>query len=215
MVCKYLKRRSVTSRHAILLQLLVSFLREAGMQPIPEARTENGERPDLRLSLDGVPLLLDVSVTHPTMPSARSSGRSSHALGAARQREYEKMHKYAELGVMEGATVVPLVMESTGALGEGLRQFVSRISSRVRDGEFAGASPSVIERFLTSALAIALQRGNAAILREGASQLDYSRSSDPQHQRSSTRVYRTFRATVTTPSRLARHLGEVMTLVEQ
>ena len=66
---------------------------------------------------------------------------------------------------MERATVVPLVWESTGALGEGLRQFLRRISFRVRDGEFAGASPWVIERFLISALAIALQCGNAAILR--------------------------------------------------
>src|SRR6185436_4470620 len=179
MVCRHLMRRSVTSRHAVLLQLLVSFLRDAGLQPIPEARTENGERPDLRLSLDGVSLLLDLSVTHPTMPSALREGRSSRPLGAARQREYEKRHKYAELAVMEQATVIPLVLESTGAFGEGLRQFVRRISSRVRDGEFAGASPAVIERFLTSALAIALQRGNAAILREGTSQLDYPRSSDP------------------------------------
>ena len=44
MACKRLKRRSVTSRHAVLLQLLVSFLREAGLQPVPEARTEDGER---------------------------------------------------------------------------------------------------------------------------------------------------------------------------
>ena len=73
------------------------------------------------------------------------------------------------------------MLESTGAFGEGLRQFIRRISSRVRDGEFAGASPPVVERFLTSALAIALQRGNAAILREGTSQLDYPRSSNPQH----------------------------------
>src|SRR6185436_20761528 len=46
MACKRLKRRTVTSRHAALLQLLVAFLREAGLQPIPEARTEDGERPD-------------------------------------------------------------------------------------------------------------------------------------------------------------------------
>ena len=48
---------------------------------------------------------------------------------------------------MEGATVIPLVLESTGALGEGLRKFIRRISSRVRDGEFAGASPLVVEGF--------------------------------------------------------------------
>ena len=85
--------------------------------------------------------------------------------------------------MIEGSTVIPLVLESTGALGEGLRQFVRRISFRVRDGEFAGASPAVVERFLINALGIALQRGNAAILREGASQLEHSRSDDPPHRR--------------------------------
>jgi hypothetical protein len=68
MVCRPLMRRSVTSRHTILLQLLVSFLREAGLQPVPEARTEDGERPDLRLILNGAPLVLDLSVTRPTSP---------------------------------------------------------------------------------------------------------------------------------------------------
>ena len=85
------------------------------MQPIPEARTEDGERPDLRLNLDSTRLLLDLSVTHPTMPSALSTGRSSRPLGAARQREYEKKHKYTELATMERATVIPLVLDTTGA----------------------------------------------------------------------------------------------------
>src|SRR5438552_2629773 len=102
-------------------------------------------------------------------PSALSSNRSSRPLGAAGQREYEKKHKFAELATVEDATVVPLVLESTGAFGDGFRQFIRRISSCVRDGEFAVASPPVSERFLTTALAIALQRGNAAVLREGSS----------------------------------------------
>ena len=87
--------RSVTTRHSIVLQLLVSFLRDAGLQPIPEARTEDGERPDLRLSLDGCPLLLDLSITHPASPSFLRSGRGSRPLGAALQRENEKKQKYA------------------------------------------------------------------------------------------------------------------------
>src|SRR6185436_1217236 len=147
------------SRHDTLLQLLVAFLRDAGLQPIPEAQVESGERPDLRLSLDGRTLFLDISVTHPTSPSALRVHRSSRALGAARQREYEKKQKYAELAVCESAEFIPLVVESTGALGEGFRQFLRRIASRVRDGEFAGASPSQVEKFLISALTIALQRG--------------------------------------------------------
>ena len=83
---------------------------------------------------------------------------------------------------MEGATVIPLVLESTGALGDGLRQLTRHISTRVRDGEFAEASPLVVERFLIDALAVALQRGNAAILREGTAQLERPLPGDPQRQ---------------------------------
>ena len=52
LTCRSLWRRSVTSRHDSLLLLLVSFLRDAGLQPIPES----GERPDMRLS-GWIPLL--------------------------------------------------------------------------------------------------------------------------------------------------------------
>ena len=85
MVCQHLKRHSVTARHAIVLQLLVSFLRDAGLGPIPEARTEHGERPDLRMFLDGASMMLDLSITHPSSRSAlvcfSSSCRSSEARG--------------------------------------------------------------------------------------------------------------------------------------
>ena len=93
---------------------MLSFLRDAGLQPIPEAQIEIGERPDLRLSLA---IFLELSVTHPTAPSELRVHRSSRALGAARQREYEKRQKYAELAVCENADFIPLVVESTGALG--------------------------------------------------------------------------------------------------
>src|SRR6185503_4178885 len=81
MVCQHLKRHSVTARHAIVLQFLVSFLRDAGLRPIPEARTEHGERPDLRMFLDVRPL--DHPSLLPLSPGPRgcfsSSCRSSEA----------------------------------------------------------------------------------------------------------------------------------------
>src|SRR4051794_12575510 len=61
--------------------------------------------------------------------------------------------------------------------------FIRRISSRVRDGEFAGALPSAVERLLINSLAIALQGGNAFILREGIAQLDRPLTGGLQQQR--------------------------------
>ena len=98
LTCRLLRRRSVTSRHDVLLQLLVTFLKDAGLQPIPEARTEDGKQPDLRLTLDSLSFLLDLSVTHPTSPTALSS---SGPLAAARRRENEKQNKYAALARLE------------------------------------------------------------------------------------------------------------------
>ena len=111
LTCYRLKRLSVTTRHGTLLYLLVTFLRDAGLQPVPEARSEDGKRPDLRLSLDGHQFLLDISITHPTSPSALKLRLSSRPLGAAKAREYNKIHKYGALAAEEGASIIPLVME--------------------------------------------------------------------------------------------------------
>lgn len=52
---------------------------------------------------------------------------------AALQRESEKTPKYSELAVMESASFILLILETTGAIGNGFRQFIHRISSRVHD----------------------------------------------------------------------------------
>src|SRR5207248_9625697 len=88
-----------------------------------------------RLSLDGHALLLDVSVTHPTSPSALKHHLSARPLGAAKAREYYKIHKYEGLAADEGASVIPLGMETTGAMGLGFQEFSRRLSLGVRGGE--------------------------------------------------------------------------------
>ena len=60
---------------------------------------------------------------------------------------------------MENANLVPVVLESSGALGAEAYQFMRRISFRVRSGEFADASPRDIERFLVDTLSVSMQRG--------------------------------------------------------
>jgi hypothetical protein len=63
-------------------------------------------------SLGGACFLLDVSVTHPTMPSALRNGRSSRPLGAAKQRDIRKEAQNTPTWPwFEGATVIPLVLE--------------------------------------------------------------------------------------------------------
>src|SRR5690348_1913560 len=48
LTCNLLFRRSSTTRHDELLKLLVKFLHDSGLQPVPEAAS-NGLRPDVRL----------------------------------------------------------------------------------------------------------------------------------------------------------------------
>ena len=87
LTCNLLFRRSSTARHDELLKLLVKFLHDSGLQPVPEAAS-NGLRPDVRLYLDRQLTLLDVSVTHPTAPSTLTLAQ--RPLGMAAQREYHK-----------------------------------------------------------------------------------------------------------------------------
>src|SRR6185437_1795210 len=147
--CTRLRRRAVTGRHDLVLRFLSSFLHGAGFVSELELPSPNRLRPDLRTVLDGTSLLLDVSIVHPFAPSLLPFTASP--LGAARQRELEKLRKYDRLALDEGASFVPFVLESTGALGESAQRFVQLLASRALAGEFASARPVALSLFLSRA----------------------------------------------------------------
>lgn len=106
--------------------------------------------------------LVDVSITHPASPSFLRL--HSQPFGAAVSREAAKTRKYAALAEMEGATFVPFVLESFGALASAARRFLGDVVALAADVAMVPASSPQLCR----ALSVVLQRGNALILRSGA-----------------------------------------------
>jgi len=109
--------------------------------------------------------MVDVSVIHPA--AVTYIDHAQRPLGAAAFREREKETKYATLIADEKAEFVPFVMESTGALGRQAKQFLEKLVISLNlTREFTAAWE--IKDYLSRGLAIALQRGNAAVMPQGA-----------------------------------------------
>jgi len=171
MHCVKFRRREITDRHDDLAKFFYSCLYEFGFDCELEKTLGNRRqgtprlRPDLDFILD-TRYLLDVSVAHPSSPSLVVVAQ--HGLGAASQREQAKTAKYRGLAEREDSQFVPFVLESTGAFGNELSWLIDSISkSPSIRGEFRYASPSAIKGFISRAISISLQKGNARILREG------------------------------------------------
>ena len=108
--------------------------------------------------------MVDVSVIHPA--AASYVDHAQRPLGAAAFREREKERRYATLVAEEKAELVPFVMESTGAVGQQAKQFIDRLVLSLNLAREFNAAWEVKD-YLSRGLAIALQRGNAAVMLQG------------------------------------------------
>ena len=128
-------------------------------------------RPDLSYTLPRdftqALFLLDVSIVHPTAPSLLPL--ALHPLAASHLRARQKTLKYQALAQKENATFIPFIIESTGAFWRTVPQTLLQIADHCCTGDFGGLSPREVKRYLSRAIAILLQRGNANILRQGLS----------------------------------------------
>ena len=102
---------------------------------------------------------LDISVTEAACPT-NLQGRQPRPAAAARRREAEKHRRYpARAGV---PTLVPVVYECGGRPGPSAEAWLRRVTGD-EDAETRAASV----RDLRQTIAVALQRGNAALLTAG------------------------------------------------
>jgi hypothetical protein len=161
-VCVLTRKNAVYARHQAILQALESCARTAGAitstQPPINLQRGPGERgllPDLFVNTGVVQYMIDVTVIYPAAASS-VAGASRAKLFAASQREDQKRAKYGQLAARNGMVFVPFVMESFGAFGRAATGFLKELV----DG-------SGLLTYFQRRCAIALQRGNAAIAREG------------------------------------------------
>ena len=164
-VCPFIRKNAGYLRH----QMVLSGLREACNEcaapntirdhSLKRAQNEREIQPDLFVHKGNASFMIDVSVVHPAADSY-ARGASRVATYAARLRENDKTRKYKALADRNGFTFVPFVMETTGAMGAEALRFLSMLSE---DADH----PASFLRNAKRRLAIALQRGNFRVVREG------------------------------------------------
>jgi hypothetical protein len=165
-VCPIIRKNNVYNRHEILVRTLEACARHAGaitntktpidIQRLPE---EGNITPDLFVNTGINKYMIDVSIVYPCADS--HIGIASNAqCAAAAKRENEKKTKYDRFANRNGYTFVPFVMETFGAIGKCAEQFIRDLSNTTNDESNCD--------YFKRRCAIALQRGNALTMKQGA-----------------------------------------------
>ena len=117
---------------------------------------------DILVRHTGVVYWLDVSITEPATATGLAAGAAVRALAAARARENSKRSEWTKRAEGDGkvVTVVPCVMETTGAVGKDFLDFIRNMQHATANS--LGASAAV----LWQELSVAIHQCNAAMLGE-------------------------------------------------
>jgi len=127
-------------------------------------------RPDILLQLGSKKVTVDVTIVHPN--SAGRVDRISSAdltkpLHAADIAAKDKVKKYSaplsDLGKAHNAEFVPFAGETHGGLARGARKFIMDTALAAKDKSSIW-TVAEIRSYLVAAVAISIQRGNAAII---------------------------------------------------
>jgi len=123
-------------------------------------------RPDCRLILDSLTLLVDTTIVHPTARGqldnpAQSEQLCTIPLHTAATAAVAKQNKYQAMSLLQGAQFIPFAMETYGGVHPSCWQLIKEIGTFAVDHESAWSRREIIDNCL-QATAIAVQRGNAA-----------------------------------------------------
>ena len=163
LVCNKMKSRH--SRHRlgndIILRALKAAEVPATLEPLGLSRTD-GKRPDgasLLAWKGGKPLVWDFTCVHRLAASYKDKAKNEGA-SVATAAECKKREKYKEL--TQHSVFQPVAVETLGGLGQDTLDFLRELGRRisaVNDDQRATI-------FLRQRLAVAVQLGNAACIRE-------------------------------------------------
>ena len=166
--CNKMKRTINTQRHNMVLLTVTRLFREVGhhteLEPWAYDIRDVRKRPDatcISTRANVVPIMVDVSITHPACDSRVAIGQKS--LGCAKDRELYKTNKYAGQAVNENMKFVPLVMETTGAFGRELARLLRQLSIQAADERVM--SEYEFLRYARASIVFALHRGNGRLVK--------------------------------------------------
>ncbi|MFN7881575.1 MAG: hypothetical protein ACK5PF_00960, partial [bacterium] len=171
--CPSVRRPALNARHSHVLRALSIVAREAGAHTELEYRSYAAgqlrprQRPDIRVSgVADLDFLSDVMITTPTASSHVATAATT-SLAAAAKGERSKESKYASFAATEHTPFHAFVLESFGAFGPAAVKVLHSIVSHHSHSQHANSFPLLsfnFSRWAHSVIAIALQRGNSALV---------------------------------------------------
>ena len=155
-----LKRRAMTVRHDSVVRLLRDFFHQAGGLVHIEPRIYETKRfrPDLDILLADTNIMIDVGITNPCAPSRTSTT----ALAAAKAKVVE----YKKFAAERGAKFFPFILETLGAYGKETANVLKVLAKAVFNSSIDAPRDYLVQ--CNRVVAVAVQRGNALVARQGA-----------------------------------------------
>lgn len=166
--CRHLRAR--ITRHDWLVQDVVDFLHSLGIWAQKEViiSSEGKWRVDIVTRIDGVMHWCDVMVTEPSSATYLNLGSADRPAVALVEGQKKKLrHWLPKAG--RGIVIVPLVMETSGRLGNRFKDFLSKVvdsanARRKATGSLSQPYSSVSS--IVRQLSITVQKGNVAMVDE-------------------------------------------------
>ena len=150
-------------RHNAVADALYTTVLAVGGQAIREPTCLSAKkrvRPDLRIAVGGHHILSDVAVVHPGAPSHIAHGLSTATLGAARSEQHNKHRKYHTVAADHHMEMLPFVVETHGGMAPDAATLMFVIAQAGEEQLGQWPKEDVLNQ-IASAVAIAIQRGNA------------------------------------------------------
>jgi len=183
--CSAFKSKNAIARHDHVVHALYLTARDAAARCIKEptispkmkdesrkreSRREsrgssNGKefRADLEITAtNDKRYLIDVKITHPLCQS-HISAAASYSLGAADKAEQQKNKKYEKAIKVNDYEFIPFVIETTGGISSAAEKFLEELFIWIY--KYQGQEGKRIVKDLKDSIAIAVQRGNAVLIR--------------------------------------------------
>jgi hypothetical protein len=165
----------ISIRHHLIVNAIARYSRLAGAVAIVEPQhlfNNSRRRPDLRVILNYITYLIDVTVTNPMAPSHMHHVKQP--LSQAKRAEKDKERSYRDaleslgpdLGSQRAVRFVPFVLEAFGGMGTQAETFLSHLSAFTRDHLSAWSHQDIVGG-LKRAIATAVQQGNGMIILAG------------------------------------------------
>jgi hypothetical protein len=187
--CMQLSSIPITDRHNYILSIIARFCQLI----LLAVRTEPGgldhssnKRPDLQISLPDRTLLGDVTITHPSSKSYRDAAVTKGIAAVGDISAGRKGEKYDKLASLAEMDFLPIVLYTYGGFHRSATKFIKSLVDSL-DPATSLVSRLEFKQALKEHIAIAVQRGNAAIMIHASQQQRNTQLDGPLRTRTNTK----------------------------